>query len=329
MQDRAPSVCNESAAVLTSAQFLESMGLPGVDLWSLPDSAKRFPDGCHYRLEIPSTEGPRCLEAVIEAGEWLGVPIHRVSQGSGVYMLTDSELDQMVVLGSAKAVEVSLFARPDAASDASAMARSDGGSAVGAAARGQAQLAFALDDIRRAADHGIRSVLVSDIGVLAAFSAMRGAGLVPGDMQAKVSVMLPVANAAAASVIERLGAGTINLATDLTLAQIAAIRQAVDVSLDIYVEVPDTIGGFSRLHEIPDLIRIAAPVYLKFGVRNAPNIYPAGGHLEGAAIALSRERVRRARLGMEMLYRNRFAENLRMSQVGAIGHALPQPHGSE
>src|SRR5215813_12927043 len=59
-----------------------------------------------------------------------------------------------------------------------------GGAVVAASARGQAQLASALDDARRAAAHGIRSVPIADIGVLAAFSAMRDAGLLPREMQA-------------------------------------------------------------------------------------------------------------------------------------------------
>ena len=113
--------------------------------------------------------------------------------------------------------------------------------------------------------------------------------------------MLPAANPAAARLFERLGASTINLPTDLTLAQIAAIRAAVDMPLDVYVEAPDNLGGFVRLHEIPELIRVAAPIYIKFGLRNAPDVYPAGSHLEATTVALSRERVRRARLGLELL----------------------------
>ena len=53
--------------------FLRSIGLPPGDLNELPDSAKRFPDGAQYRIEIPSTEGPRCLEAVLEEAERLDV----------------------------------------------------------------------------------------------------------------------------------------------------------------------------------------------------------------------------------------------------------------
>ena len=43
------------------------------------------------RIEIPSTEGPRALAAVLEEANRLGVTIHRVSQGSGIWMLTDEE----------------------------------------------------------------------------------------------------------------------------------------------------------------------------------------------------------------------------------------------
>jgi hypothetical protein len=178
-----------------------------------------------------------------------------------------------------------------------------------------------LEDARRAAEHGFRSVLIADLGVLFAFAAMRDAGELPPDMQAKVSVMLPVANPATARVLVGLGANTINLPTDLSLAQIAAIRAAVDGPLDVYVESPDAVGGFVRHHEIPELVRVAAPVYLKFGLRNAPDVYPAGTHLDAVTVALSRERVRRARLGMELLRRSGFEAET--SERAAEGLAVP------
>jgi hypothetical protein len=302
---------------------LEEMGLPGGDLGSLPDSAKRFPDGAQYRVEIPSTEGPRCLEAVVEEAERHHVVIHRVSQGSGVFLQTDAELDEVARRAERAALEVSLFARPNAAWDASAMTRSPAGAVLAPAARGQEQLVACLQDAVRAADHGFRSVLVADLGVLSAFDGLRRAGVLPADMQAKVSVMLPAANPASARVLERLGANTLNLPTDLSLAQIAAIRAAVDLPLDIYVEAPDNIGGFVRLHEIPELVRIAAPVYLKFGLRNAPDVYPSGSHLEDLAVALTRERVRRARLGLDLLARS--GVSACTSRRGAAGLAVPRP----
>jgi hypothetical protein len=123
-------------------------------------------------------------------------------------------------------------------------------------------------------------------------------------MQAKVSVMLPAANAAAARVFADLGADTLNLPTDLTLAQISAIRSATPLPLDIYVEAPDNLGGFVRHYELPRMVEVAAPAYLKFGLRNAPDVYPSGGHLEATTVKLGRERVRRARLGLDLLRRS-------------------------
>jgi Peptidase family U32 len=302
-------------------QFLRSTGLPGGDLHELPTSDKRFPDGAQYRVEIPSTEGPRALEAVLDEAERLDVRVHRVSQGSGVFMLSDAELDEMAQVAVAATVEVSLFTRPNAGWDTSAQARATAGAALAPAIRGGDQLVHALEDARRAAAHGFRSVLIADVGLLASFDAMRKAGELPPEMQAKVSVMLPAANPSSARVLVDLGADTLNLPTDLSLAQIAAIRAAVDVPIDFYVEAPDNLGGFVRTYEVPEIVRVAAPVYVKFGLRNAPDVYPSGSHLDATIVALSRERVRRARLGLELLERE--LPEAATSELGAAGLALP------
>src|SRR6266550_2876809 len=223
--------------------FLESVGLPPGDLHELPDSPKRFPDGAQYRVEIPSVEGPRCLEAVLEEAERLDVLVHRVSQGSGVFLQTDDELAELARMGAEARLEISLFARPNAAWDTSAMARAPAGAVVAATSRGQEQVVQGIEDVLRAAAYGIRSVLIADLGLLSVFGEMRRVGELPNDMQAKISVMLPAANPAAARVLADLGATTLNLPTDLSLPQIAAIRAAVDLPLDIYVEAPVNVGA--------------------------------------------------------------------------------------
>ena len=302
-------------------RFLESLGLPTGDLHALPDSTKRFPDGAQYRVEIPSTEGPGALEAILEEASFYQLTIHRVSQGSGVMLMTDDEIRAMARIARSHQVEVSLFARPNAAWDTGAMATASAGKSVAPRLRGQEQLVYCLEDVRRAASLGIRSVLLADEGALWIAGEMRQAGILPKEMQFKISVMMASANPASIRLMERLGADTFNIPTDLTLAQIAAIRQAIDIPLDIYVEVPDDLGGFVRLYEIAELVRIAAPVYLKFGLRNAPNIYPVGKHLEQVSIALSRERVRRARIGLDLLVR--YYSEAVQSQPGARGLAIP------
>ena len=60
---------------------------------------------------------------------------------------------------------------------------------------------------------------------------------------------------------------------------LSSIRSAIDIPIDLYVEVPDDFGGFMRIYEIADLVKACAPIYVKFGLRNAPNIYPSGTHL--------------------------------------------------
>ena len=206
-------------------RFLEQMGLPPGDHHSLPSSAKRFPDGAQYRVEIPSTESPAALAAIIEEAERYSLIIHRVSQGSGVMLLTDDEIREMARLAQAQGMEVSLFARPNAAWDTGAMTVASAGKTVGPRLRGQDQLVHCLEDVRRAAALGIRSVLLADEGALWVASEMRQAGMLPKDMQFKISVMMASANPAAIRLMERLGADTYNIPTDLTLAQIATIRQ--------------------------------------------------------------------------------------------------------
>lgn len=138
----------------------------------------------------------------------------------------------------------------------------------------------------------------------------------------KISVQMAQSNPVSIRLMESIGAGTYNVPTDLTLSRLAAIRQAVDIPIDIYVEVPDDVGGFIRHYEIPEIIRVAAPVYIKFGLRNSPNIYPSGTHLEATSIALCKERVRRARIGLDMI--KRYAPHLKTSEKkGAPGLAVP------
>ena len=114
-----------------------------------------------------------------------------------------------------------------------------------------------------------------------------------------MSVLLPCANPATAAALEELGATTINVATDLSPAALGELRAACAAPLDVYVEVPDDQGGFVRFYDVPAIVRAAAPVYVKLGLRNAPNIYPSGLHLEDLAVKLGRERVRRAELSCD------------------------------
>jgi hypothetical protein len=259
----------------------------------------RFADGLRYRIEIPSVEGPGVMRAVLAEADARGISVRRVSQGSGVMMLTDVELDEMAQLGSENGVEVSLFLGPRGAWDTGGQSLVT--SSVGVVARGGAGVDQCVAEVERGLAHGIRSFLVGDLGALTTLGRLRAAGDLPPDLVLKTSVLLPCANGATARVLQDCGATTINVSTDLSVDDLGEIRGACTAPLDVYVEVPDDQGGFVRFYEVPEMIRVAAPLYIKLGLRNAPNIYPAGLHLEELAVKLGRERVRRAELVLRLL----------------------------
>lgn len=286
---------------MLGAQLLERLQLPSGTA-APPDSPRRFADGAHYRVEIPSVEGPVVCAAVLEEAARRHVPVHRVSQGSGVTMLTRDERAELARLGAAHHVEVSVYVRPTASWGTGSGWLAPTGQPLAGQVHGLAQLGAALDQVERAVRSGFRSVLATDIGVIAAVTELKKQDVLPEDLAIKAGVQLAVANPMSARTVADLGATTINVPGDVTLADLAAIRQAVDLPLDIYLESPDDLGGFVRTHEIADIVRVAAPVYLKFGLRNAPPQYPGGTHTEEAAVRSGRERVRRAQLGLELLH---------------------------
>ncbi|MBZ5563378.1 MAG: U32 family peptidase [Acidobacteriia bacterium] len=303
-------------------QFLAKLKLPFEDNHALKPSGQHFKDGGDYRIEIPSVEGPRVFREVLEAAKKYRVPIHRVSQGSGIMLLTRDEIQEMARLGHEEHIEVCLFVGPRAPFETGAQALAPAGKVIGWQHRGADQLVYALEDVRRACDLGIRSVLPADLGLIWVLNEMKQKGELPRNLVLKSSVTLPAANPATARVFERAGVSTLNIPTDLTPAQIGGIRQAVDIPIDMYIEVPDNFGGFVRYYEMPQLIHVAAPIYFKFGLRNAPDIYPSGLHLEATAISLARERVRRARIALDLL--EQYAPHAKMSPFGSKDLGIPE-----
>lgn len=253
------------------------------------------------KIEIASVEMPALLEAVIEEAARQRVVVHRVSQGSGIALLADDEITEMLEMAHTAGVEeVCLFLTPRAVWDIGGQAATYSGSS---AARGTAGVRGSLRDAKRAADLGCRSLLVGDLGVLALLAEMRAGGDLPPDLRFKTSASLSIANPAMARLCEKLGADSINLGTDLDVQVLADIRRAVEVPLDVYLEAPDDMGGFVRQHEVADIVRAAAPVYLKFGLRGARPTYPFGYQHRSVGVEQVREKVRRARLALDELHR--------------------------
>jgi hypothetical protein len=247
-------------------------------------------------------EGPEALLTVLEESERLDVPVHRISQGSGIWMLTDAEITEMVQAAADRNIELCLFTGPRGTWDIGAATRTQSGGG-GLRARGHDQVAGCVEDALRATALGVRCLLVADEGVLWLLNQLRQQGVLPADTTFKVSALVGPVNPAAYSVWERLGGDSINIPSDLTLQQITEIRRVSRAPMDFYVEAPDDLGGFVRLYDTAELIRRGAPIYLKFGLSKAPGIYPYGRHLRDVALETARERVRRGRLVLDLLAR--------------------------
>jgi hypothetical protein len=246
-------------------EFLESLGLPGGDAYDLPTSKKRFDDGGQYRFEVPGIQGPASMKALLTQLEDYGIPIHRVTQTKGIMNLTDEEISQMVALADKFGVELVLALGPRATTDTSASVHTSEGVRMGYRLRGQEQVVRSIEDLKRASRLGVRSFLVYDEGSLWVLDECRRAGEIPADSKFKVSAHTGWGNPCSARLFEMLGADSVNPVRDLQLPMLAAIRQAIKIPLDLHTENPASSGGFIRHYEVPEMIRIAAPIYLKTG----------------------------------------------------------------
>ena len=245
--------------------FLKKIGMPEGDAYDLPTSEKRFADGAQYRFEVPGIQGPKVMEALLEAIDKYGIALHRVTQTKGIMMLTDNEIIEMVHLAKEAQTDLILAIGPRATTDTSASVHTQEGVRMGYRLRGQEQIVRAVEDVKRATAFGCRSFLVYDEGCLWLLNEMRKEGEIPADCHFKVSAHAGHGNPCSARLLEMIGANSINPVRDIQLQMLAAMRQAVDIPIDIHTENPKSTGGFIRHYEVPEMIRIAAPIYLKTG----------------------------------------------------------------
>lgn len=246
-------------------KYLLAKGLPSGDDYGLPESTKRFSDGSRYKFEVPGIQGPAAMETLLEESDRLGLKLSRVTQTKGIMTLTDDEITRMVLMAQEASLNLVLAIGPRATTDTSASVNTPEGVRMGYRLRGQDQIVRAVEDVRRAVDLGCRNFLVYDEGCLWILNQMRKDGEIPSDCKFKVSAHCGHGNPCSAKLLESIGADSINPVRDIQLQMLSAMRQAIDIPIDIHTENPKSTGGFIRHYEVPEMIKIAAPVYLKTG----------------------------------------------------------------
>jgi len=295
-----------------------TIGLHTVELTA---SQVRFPDGAQMRVEIPSVENPTAMAAVLDEADRLGVTVHRVSQGSGAMLLSEHELAEMASMGADRGIEVSLFIGPREEFGTGGAVHAAEGRSMSGHLRGLHQLRYALEDIHRALESGIRGFLVADLGLLEVVNDLVATNQLPSDIVWKASAVLAPSNPVSFRLLAKMGASTINIPSDMTLMELCEVRALCETPIDIYLEAPDSLGGMVRGHEVVETALVTAPVYAKYGLRNARAVYPAGQHLTADVVANVREKVRRAAISIEWIKRSE--SDISTSLPGAKGIGVP------
>lgn len=301
-----------------SRRYLEEKGLPARDNYELSTSPHRFPDGAHFRIEVPTVNSAAALNALFREAKQMGFVVNRVSITYGVMRYSDAEITEMLGLAGANGAEAFMMVGPRAPLDIGVQAHLNTLNAqhIGYRLRGMDQLMFGVEDALRAIDLGCRGIIVCDEGLLWTLDSMRTDGRVPASLRLKASVLLGTANPVHFRILAGLGADSINVQRDMPLPMIGAFRSASERPLDVHANNPGQTGGFVRTYEVPDMVRIAAPVYIKTG-----NIaVPLHSMMvdEGAGERMARE----VNLTVEMI--RRYFPTAVQTVAGASDLAMPE-----
>ncbi|MFO7991141.1 MAG: hypothetical protein R6U61_02465 [Thermoplasmata archaeon] len=308
-------------------EAMEELGVPSEDPKDYPKSGKTFPDGGHYRMEISGVERPSALEALIEEREKRDIPVHRlISTVMGSTYLSDDELEDFAKMAHDAEMEVIITPGPRSSWNTGRQVATPEGALSGLRVRGSDNLIYAFKDVMRCMEFGFKGFLVTDEGMLWLINELKKKGLIPKDVTFKVSIYAGHANAAGGKLLESLGAGTFNPLGDISIPMFAAIRQAIDIPIDVHILLGESMGGFNRFYEGPDIAKVASPCYFKIEPGTA---LAAGGGIykpwtdPGFHEFMAREKVKYAEI-IHNIIQDEYPD-LKLSKHGCKGLAIPQP----
>jgi hypothetical protein len=296
-------------------EYVKKLGLPSGDLFDMPSSPLRFPDGAAFRIEVPTVNSAEAVAALLETATKNGITINRVTETYGMFRHTREEIKEYCKLCNEYGAELLMSTGPRATYDTGATVLSPQGVRISYRLRGMEQVLRAVEDIKRGYDLGVRGFLIYDEGMLWLVGQMRKDGALPKEVVFKTSAHLGQCNPCSFKLLESLGADSINPVRDLQIPMIAALRAAVQVPLDVHTDNPPGSGGFIRVYEAPEIVRVAAPVHCKTG--NSV----VSGHGEMTTAADGKRMADQAAIVVEMV--NKYYPELKQSPKRASDLRLP------
>ena len=296
-------------------KYLKTIGMPQGDAYDMPSSTLRFPDGGAFRIEVPTVNSAETVAALLETSTKNGITINRVTETYGMFRHTQEEIKEICRLCHDYGAELLMSTGPRATYDTGATVLSPQGVRISYRLRGMDQVLRGVEDIKRGYDLGVRGFLIYDEGMLWLVGQMRKDGALPKEIIFKTSAHLGQCNPCSFKLLESLGADSINPVRDLQIPMIAALRQAVKTPLDVHTDNPPGSGGFIRVYEAPEIVRVAAPVHCKTG--NSV----VSGHGEMTSAADGKRMADQAAIVVEMV--SKYYPELKQSPKGSDDLHLP------
>ena len=295
-----------SRGAARARDWLRGKGLPYSDEIPLRVSGAEFEAGGHYGIEVPVVNTFEVLERTLALCKEEGLPVTRVDETLGAFLLSDGEVSDMVSLARESGVGI-LFAmapRPEYDRKA-AFYRGGFGHSQGRRVNNNDALAVSVEEALRLTELGARGLIAYDLGVIRLLHRLKQDGMIPEETLIKSSSHCIVSNPMTAQVYGENGVTSITTQHDLGLPVIQDIRALIpDLVMDIPTDVYGSKGGFIRFYEIPELIQIASPIMLKVGAsaQSHPSDPVSGSIIEQRVqrIALAVEFIRKS--GLDVTY---------------------------
>lgn len=306
-------------------EFMQAQGIPGRDSYDLPTSAKSFPDGANFRIEIAGVERASTMEAMIDEAGKRNVTVHRaIATVGGATFCDFGELKALAQMAYDEKIEVIMTVGHRKGWDAGARETSNPEGAMQAfRLRGSDNISYHIADLMRCVEAGHRGFLVYDEGVLFILNKMREKELLPKETIFKFSVFGGYCSAAGAKVVESMGVNSLNPSSDVSLPILGGIRKAIDIPLDVYLMIVDSFGGMFRAYEAPEIARVASPCYFKFEPGTAEGDIYKPWISETWHQDFIRQKVKIASIVLEIM--GKHAPQLKTSPKGAKDLVLPVP----
>lgn len=275
--------------------YLQSLGIPMSSQAQSQLLGQEFKAGGHFGIELSSMNNLKVIEKTLKLAKLYDIKIHRMIECRGMMRLPKNEIREMGELCQQERIGLILSIGPRATNDIGGFVHSSNGKRMGYRIRGADNVLYAIDEVFKAIELGIRGFLIYDEGLLYILNNMRANKMIPVNVTFKFSVHGGCANPFSAKLLELHGADSINVVPDLEIRMLESFRHVIKAPLDIFSDTAKEAGGLIRTYDIPEIVRLTSPVYLKCGPisQQFQNHLPSDSELE--------ERVRQTKCVLERI----------------------------